>query len=101
MWIHVLEPSVILKLGLQICLAILAPVANWALGNYRLSMYVELCFVSAAVIFQINNLLSLSTVLVDQFLQLLKTKILLKKATACLDYVNQEIADAFVILYSS
>lgn len=68
-----------LQIRLQSCLAILAPVANWELGNYRLSLYVELRFVSAAVIFQIINLLCLSTVLVDQFLQILKIKNLLKK----------------------
>lgn len=42
-----------LQIRLQICLAILAPVANWEIGNYRLGMYVELCFVSAPVIFQV------------------------------------------------
>lgn len=57
-----------LEIRLQICLAILAPVVTWELGNYRVSMYVGLHFVSAATMFHFIKLLSLLMVLVDQFL---------------------------------
>lgn len=57
-----------LQIRLPICLLILAPAANWELGNYRLGMYVEGYFVPEAVKWQIINLLSLLTVLMDQFI---------------------------------
>ena len=63
-------------------------------------MYVELCFLSAAVTFQIMNLLSLLVALVDQFLQIPKMKILLKKQKYVCT-LNQVITAGFVILYSS
>lgn len=51
-----------LQIRLPISLLILAPTANWELGNYRLGMYVEGYLVPEEVILQIINLLSLLTV---------------------------------------
>lgn len=54
-----------LQIRLPISPLILAPAANWELGNYRLGTYVEGYFVPEEVILQIINLLSLLTALMN------------------------------------